>query len=179
MVKLGDLIFRVILPKKYSFQKGDLILINICFVRYALNILLTGKIDTVENRPRKIRPIIIYEIKGNNAYFIALSTNEKFSPNLIINFDYSNCEIKNCDQFNFKNNAYIFIFYEKIKRNGKFYRKKAKFKFNIDRLNNLLNSPEYEFIKEKCDKFDLINFCGRCNLKYLDEIVNLIEKFYE
>ena len=122
MVKLGDLIYKDLLPIKYSFHKGDLILFNICFVKHAFDILLTGKITTIDNQPRKLRPIVIYEIINNVAYFIALSISEKFP---------------------------------------------------------FMNSSEFEFIKEKCGKFDLINFCGRCNLKYLNKIVNLIEKFHE
>ena len=180
MVKLGELVDINYFTNSLQVEPGDILVTNLKFLESVFKILLTANIETLQRKPHKRRPIVIYKTDGNKAYFFALSTSYDYGNNWI-NFDYKNCQIKeSCKYFNFKDNAKVFKIKEAIGRKGKLHYKYTS-KLNLTIIDKLLNSSEINKVNILCNTnftsiFDFLDFCGECNLEYINEIVSIIEK---
>ncbi|ADR19515.1 hypothetical protein [Calditerrivibrio nitroreducens] len=175
-MQLGQFIKFKQFSADHFLRKGDLILINVCVWKVLTGQAFANDLEKLKIRVDKQRPLVILKVVKNNAYYVALSTDDYAIRGAEVTFDLSRCDIGDrCKDFGFKKKAYIYVKEKKVK--GRYGAKNILLSFTADlqKLSYLLeDSDTLNVISKYCQKrvdsiYDVFYFCANCDKEYIEK----------
>jgi hypothetical protein len=176
-MQLGKLVNFKNISREHFLKKGDFVLINVCVWKEISGEFLANDSTLLINNKNKRRPLVILEVKGDSAYYIALSTDKKVDRKINLVFDLSKCKInERCEDFKFKKKAYIFTKEKTLRRKKNTSAVKIKLTADLHKIFYLIDDEETQKrVLRLCGQeiktcYDVFTFCSNCDKTYMEEI---------